>query len=105
MNDAFLPALRRVAGIVFGAAVVVTSASAQTRGELLYSTHCNACHSEQMHWRAGRTVTDWKSLQGQVRRWQAAASLRWSEDDVLDVTRYLNQSIYHFVDSTAAAKG
>jgi len=105
MNDAFLPALCRLVGIVFGVVLVATSASAQTRGELLYSTHCNACHTEQMHWRANRAVTDWKSLQAEVRKWQGAASLRWSDDDVLDVARYLNGSIYHFVDSAAAAKG
>jgi mono/diheme cytochrome c family protein len=81
---------------MFGVAVVVTSASAQNRGELLYSTHCGACHTAQMHWRASRAVTDWTSLKAEVRKWQVVASLAWSEDDVLDVARYLNDSIYHF---------
>lgn len=32
------------------------------RGELLYNTHCVACHSTKMHWRDQRLATDWKSL-------------------------------------------
>ena len=56
-----------------------------------------------MHWRASRAVTDWKSLRAEVRKWQGVASLAWSDDDVLDVARYLNESISHFVDSAAAA--
>ena len=35
----------------------------------------------------------------QVRRWQDAASLARSDDDILEVSRYLNESIYHFVQS------
>jgi hypothetical protein len=56
----------------------------------------SACHTAQMHWRANRAVTDWPSLRAEVRKWQIAASLAWSEDDVLDVARYLNDSVYHF---------
>lgn len=49
-----------------------------------------------MHWRASRAVTDWTSLRAEVSKWQVVASLAWSEDDVLDVARYLNDTIYHF---------
>ncbi|MEO8079563.1 MAG: hypothetical protein ABI641_03470 [Caldimonas sp.] len=101
--NALLPALRWVAGTLLGVAVVATPAIAQNRGELLYATHCGGCHTAHMHWRAGRAVTDWKSLRAEVHKWQFAASLAWSEDDVLDVARYLNDSIYHFVDTTATA--
>ena len=94
--NAHRSALRWVASTLFGVAVFVTPASAQSRGELLYSTHCGACHTAQMHWRASRAVTDWTSLRAEVRKWQVVASLAWSEDDVLDVARFLNDSIYHF---------
>jgi hypothetical protein len=99
-----LSVLRWVAYTLLGVAVVATPAIAQNRGELLYSTHCGACHAAQIHWRASRAVTDWTSLRAEVRKWQVVASLAWSEDDVLDVARYLNDSIYHFVipQSTAA---
>jgi mono/diheme cytochrome c family protein len=78
----------------------VGSTSAQTavptRGELLYETHCIACHTAQVHWRDKKAATDWQSLRAEVRRWQAAAQLRWSDDDINEVARHLNQRYYRF---------
>jgi mono/diheme cytochrome c family protein len=70
--------------------------AAPTRGELLYTTHCIACHNSQMHWRDQRLATDWASLRAQVRRWQGVANLGWSDDDILEVARHLNDRIYRF---------
>ena len=66
-----------------------------TRGELLYTTHCLACHTTQVHWRDQSVATDWESLKAQVRRWQQSAALQWTEADVVEVARYLNATIYH----------
>ncbi len=66
------------------------------RGELLYSTHCVACHDTQVHWREKKLVTDWKSLQAEVSRWQGNAGLGWSDDDVAVVARYLNALNYRY---------
>ena len=71
-------------------------AAAPTRGRLLYSTHCLSCHTTEVHWREKHQATDWKSLQAQVRRWQAAVGLQWSDADVNEVARHLNDTIYHF---------
>ena len=76
---------------------------AQSRGELLYSTHCIACHTEQVHWRERKLVADWTSLRAQVRRWQADAALGWSDDDVAEVARYLNEEFYRLPIATAPA--
>ncbi|MEY2690036.1 MAG: hypothetical protein RL375_4236 [Pseudomonadota bacterium] len=78
------------------AALLVSSALAQSRGELLYGSHCISCHTQQMHWRDNRTATDWPTLQVQVRRWQSEASLAWGEGDIVEVARFLNESIYCF---------
>ncbi len=67
-----------------------------TRGELLYSKHCAACHSTQIHWRDKKAVKDWASLKAQVRRWQRIGSLSWSDDEIEQVARYLNASYYHY---------
>jgi hypothetical protein len=75
------------------AAPVVTAPS---RGELLYTMHCISCHTTQMHWRDKPVATNWISLKRQVRRWQDASSLVWNESDITEVSRYLNDSIYHF---------
>jgi mono/diheme cytochrome c family protein len=67
-----------------------------TRGELLYNTHCIACHTSQMHWRNDRQAYDWDSLKFQVRRWQGNAGLQWSDADIAEVARHLNDTIYRY---------
>jgi len=67
-----------------------------TRGELLYTTHCVACHNARVHWRDQRLAKDWNGLRAQVRRWQAIQKLRWSDADVDEVARYLNTYYYDF---------
>ena len=89
---------RAAAGILLGAFAglgAAQDAPAADRGELLYTIHCIACHSEQLHWRNGKIASDWPRLKAEVRRWQAAARLHWSEDDIVAVARYLNETIYH----------
>lgn len=68
--------------------------AAPTRGQLLYETHCVECHNQQMHWRDNSQVRDWAGLLVQVGRWQAAAGLAWSVDDIEAVARFLNEAIY-----------
>ena len=75
-------------------------AQSPTRGELLYNNHCIECHTSQMHWRERRQARDWPSLRGQVWRWQAAAGLQWSEADVTEVARHLDNTIYRFAPDT-----
>lgn len=89
--------------LALAAAAAVTLAQAQpaaepqpTRGQLLYTTHCIECHTTRMHWRNQRLARDWVTLKAQVRLWQEVASLGWSEADIDDVTRYLNDTIYKF---------
>jgi tetratricopeptide (TPR) repeat protein len=72
------------------------AAGEPSRGELLYETNCVSCHSKEIHWRDRRLVTDWVSLTAQTRRWQSNAGLRWSDEDVEEVARYLNATIYRF---------
>lgn len=55
-----------------------------------------ACHNEKMHWRGGKLVNDWDSLEEQVRRWQQAASLGWRDEDIVEVAHYLNDRFYGF---------
>lgn len=67
-----------------------------TRGELLYTAHCIACHSAQVHWRDRKLSTDWSTLQTEVRRWQEFSGLGWAENDIAEVARYLNALYYHY---------
>lgn len=74
-----------------------------SRGQLLYQTHCIACHNSQMHWRDQRLVRDWPGLLAQVRGWQARANLEWSDADITEVARHLNDSIYRLERPVAQA--
>lgn len=69
----------------------------EERGGLLYSTHCSACHNSTIHWREKKLATDWTSLKAQVKLWQGYNKLRWSEEDIIDVTSYLNTHYYNFI--------
>jgi len=95
--------MRSVPLALFVAAVASWSATAQSpaelarsRGELLYATHCIACHTTEVHWREKRLATDWASLLQQVRRWAANAGLGWSDAEVDEVARYLNSTLYRY---------
>lgn len=78
------------------AAAQAQAPAGDARGELLYATHCNACHSTQVHWRAKKLASDYATLVGQVARWQEIGRLGWSAEDVDAVARYLNARYYRF---------
>jgi mono/diheme cytochrome c family protein len=87
-----------VAGVF---AVINATASAQTappasRGELLYTTYCIACHTAEVHWRQKTLAVDWASLNQQVRRWAGNAGLGWGDEEIVEVARYLNTVYYRF---------
>ena len=95
-----MPAMAMLAAAVAAAASFAMAqaqpGSAASRGELLYATHCMACHTTQVHWRQKKLATDWASLNAQVRRWAENAGLGWSDEDLVDVARYLNATQYRF---------
>lgn len=84
--------------VLFGSLIDVDAQPMRdaTRGELLYSTHCIACHSAEVHWRDKKLATDWTSLQLEVRRWQGVLGLGWSNGDIAEVARYLNALYYRY---------
>ena len=103
--------LLRAALVLFAVHAFVPAAGAQTRGELLYATHCHTCHTAQMHWREKKQAKDWASLQVWVRFWQGNAQLGWSDEDIVQVAKHLNAAYYRFPvpatharDAGAAAK-
>ena len=93
---AMLPMLLALAGGAAESQAPAVRAPTVTRGQILYDTHCIACHNTQVHWRDKKLVVDWASLKGEVRRWQATAGQWWSEADIVEVTRYLNDTIYRY---------
>jgi mono/diheme cytochrome c family protein len=91
-----MPLRRCALSLVLVGLGLAAHAQSPSRGELLYTTHCSACHDTKMHWRENKLATNWDTLQAQVRRWQGVAALNWSEGEIEDVARFLNQTIYRY---------
>jgi mono/diheme cytochrome c family protein len=81
---------------VLASAHAAGSTLAPSRGELLYATHCVECHNQQIHWRDRTLARNWATLREQVDRWQRAARLDWSDEDIDAVSRHLNEAVYGF---------
>lgn len=86
----------KTAALLFTLALLGPAVQAQSRGALLYDTHCIACHSTQMHWRDAKAARDWPGLLAQVQRWQASIGLNWSDEDIAAVAAHLNQRYYRY---------
>jgi mono/diheme cytochrome c family protein len=67
------------------------------RGEALYENHCSSCHDPQVHGGDAHHVTTLADLRARVAAWSIHSGLNWSEEDVNDVTAFLNRRYYRFV--------
>ena len=76
----------------------VTPPPGMSQGELLYTTHCVGCHTKDIHWREKKLAKDWNTLVEQVRRWQASGHLKWGEEEIAAVARYLNGTFYKYAE-------
>ena len=85
----FLSALILVAALQ-GAAV----AADLDRGKTLYGARCVSCHDKSVHNRAARLALTVEGIKAQVRRWDAFLGGRWGDEEVNDVTAYLNELYY-----------
>ena len=80
---------------LLGATQAVTAADIDN-GATLHQKHCQSCHDSGVYTRPNRKVTTPGGLEKQVRRCELTLGLKWFDDDVTDVTAYLNQNYYHF---------
>lgn len=62
----------------------------------LYETNCIKCHGPEVYLRPDRKVTSLDGLTRQVRRCETALGLRWFDEEIADVTAYLNEKFYKF---------
>ena len=67
------------------------------KGEKLYSAKCGGCHDTRVHTRQNRIVHTYEDLVNRVRFCDTNAKSNFSEDDILDVSEYLNNAFYKFL--------
>lgn len=91
--------LRLASAIAFlGTAVVTLDVHAQNleRGRALYENHCQKCHTANVHARKNRAALSVGDLRDIVKLWQSNQGLRWRDDEIEDVVRYLSHTRYFF---------
>ena len=66
------------------------------RGKTLYSARCVGCHDKSVHNREARKALTIGGIKAQVRRWDAFLNGAWGNDEVNDVTTYLNELYYRY---------
>jgi cytochrome c553 len=87
---------KRLFPLILLAALSPVQAQEGDGAKELYSQHCVQCHASEVYTRPERKVTSLDGLQRQVRRCELALGLKWFDEDILDMTHYLNVKFYHF---------
>ena len=72
-------------------------------GKTLHEKHCIACHTsltggkpDSLYTRADRRVNTLDALKKQVRRCELSLGLQWFDEDIENVTGFLNREFYGF---------
>ena len=75
---------------------VINSGASAAAGETFYDDNCLRCHGSEVYTRADRRVTSLPGLHKQVRRCEQMLGLTWFDDDIDNVSGYLNKHYYKF---------
>lgn len=90
--------MKRIAALAFTLFIAAPSlgAAEPEKGKALNEQHCLQCHGGEVMTRPDRRVQDRGQLRNQVSRCEQNLNLRWFEDDIDNVTEFLNRDFYHF---------
>ncbi|HIP80860.1 MAG TPA: hypothetical protein EYH16_00410 [Leucothrix mucor] len=64
--------------------------------KLFTESKCNQCHGTEVFTKKDRKVTSLPMLEKKVRLCDSNLSTNWFDDDIIDVTAYLNKQYYKF---------
>ena len=76
--------------------VAVPGSAQEDRGQALYENHCQECHDSKVHKRSTSRPESIQQLRAWVLFMSVHTDLGWGNDEIDDLTRYLNRQIYHF---------
>lgn len=79
--------------ITFSAAAMSQVADLSA-GKALTEANCYQCHGTEVYTRADRKVKTLEGLQRQVQRCELALGLKWFDEEIGNVSAYLNQEFY-----------
>lgn len=65
-------------------------------GKALHDGNCVRCHDEAMYLREDRKTKDYQQLHERVVQCEIMTELIWFDEEIDDVTAYLNHAYYHF---------
>lgn len=65
-------------------------------GKTLHNENCLRCHDVSMYTRENRLVNSFYELGTRIRDCELLAEAAWFDEEIDDVTAYLNQTFYHF---------
>ena len=86
---------------LFGAACAIlflgtAQAGEDFKADKFHQGNCTGCHDSKVYTRSNRRVGSLPQLESQVRMCDANLGKKLFEDDILSLTRYLNDNYYHF---------
>ena len=90
------------AGLVLAALVLVKLSLSESyaadiqRGKALHDENCQRCHQSIVYTRPERMVEDLPGLRQRISQCELSNSLLWFDEEIDDVTAYLNYEFYHF---------
>ena len=65
-------------------------------GKSLHDENCLRCHDESKYTRKERMVKNFQQLHGRIKNCELMAELTWFDEEIDNVTAYLNNQFYHF---------
>lgn len=82
--------------LVLAAGTSPVHAADSGHGKQLQQENCMSCHDDGMYTRENRKISTPGGLNNQVRRCESTLGLQWFDEDIDDVSAYLNDSFYKF---------
>ena len=66
-------------------------------GKALHNENCLRCHNETQYTRDNRIVNSFQELRERISLCELSAEMAWFDEEIDDVTAYLNDAFYRFV--------